>query len=182
MFKYGSIFMFVVLAGCTVVKVKQVDKTTHDMHKVCIEKNNAVKPAGFLPMLEESFAKHGIASEHYQGKPADSCEYTATYVAHWSWDIAVYLTDAEVVIRRGGEEVGRAVYHLRNRGGLDMGKWSSAESKMQPVMDRLLVNFTDKQTDKPDATTVSQDEFDKAKKCQAKNGVWVNKQCVVQVE
>lgn len=180
--KLGLIFGLLTLVACTVVEVKPIDRVAHDIDKICIEQNDAVKPAGFLPMLEGSFASHGIATERYHGKPSDSCEYTATYVAHWNWDIAVYLTDAEVVIRRGGEEVGRAVYHLRNKGGLDMGKWSSAESKMQPVMDKLLANYTGKVVASSKPAQVTQDDFEKAKKCQTKGGVWVNNQCVVQVE
>jgi hypothetical protein len=175
--------VFVAVAGCTVVEVKPVERAVHDIQRVCIEQNVAVRPAGFLPMLEKSFNDHGIQTEVYQGKPSDSCTYTATYVAHWNWDIAVYMTDAEVVIRRGGEEVGRAVYHLRNKGGLDMGKWSSADSKMQPVLDKLLAGFEGTQLTSSDSSRgVTQAQYDKAEKCQSKGGVWVNDQCVVRVE
>lgn len=144
MLKHRSLMLVVVwgaVAGCTVVAVKPVDRRQHDMRLVCIEHNQAVKMSGFLPMLEKSFADHGISTLRYDGKPPEQCEYTADYVAHWNWDLAVYMTDAEVHVRRGGEVVGNAVYHLRNKGGLDMSKWSSANSKMQPVMNELLNQF-----------------------------------------
>jgi len=129
------------LSGCTVVQVKPIDSKAHQVSHVCIEENPAVKMDGFLPMLEKGFQNHGITTERYKGKPADTCEYTVNYGAHWNWDLAVYLTDAEIEARRGGEVVGRAVYHLRNKGGLDMGKWARAESKMNPVIDQLLADF-----------------------------------------
>ena len=130
------------LAGCTVVQIKPLDRKTHDVKLVCIEQNDRVNHDGFLPMLENRFAEHGISTRRYTGKPSDDCEYTAQYDAHWNWDLAVYLTDATIEIRKGGELVSRAVYHLRNKGGLDLGKFGSAEGKMQPVIDQMLAEFT----------------------------------------
>ncbi|HVY21972.1 MAG TPA: Sbal_3080 family lipoprotein [Steroidobacteraceae bacterium] len=183
--KLGLILLGALIGACTVVTVKPVDRTTHDINLACIQVNDAVKPTGFLPLLEKLFNDHGIATERYQGRPPRECEYTVSYVAHWSWDIAVYLTDAEVVVRRDGEEVGRAVYHLRNKGGFDFGKWSSAESKMIPVMDKMLKGFEGKKLLSKSTlvpAAVPESEFEKAKKCQARNGVWVNDQCVIQVD
>ena len=64
MLKHRSLILVVVwgaVAGCTVVEVKPVDRRQHDMRLVCIEHNQAVKMSGFLPMLEKSFADHGIS-------------------------------------------------------------------------------------------------------------------------
>ena len=134
------------LAGCTVVQVKPLEKKTYDVKLVCIEQNDKVNHEGFLPMIESRFAEHGISTKRYTGKPSADCKYTAQYDAHWNWDLAVYLTDATIEIRQSGELVGRAVYHLRNRGGLDLGKFGSAESKMNPILDQLLVEFTSSKT------------------------------------
>jgi hypothetical protein len=131
----------IALQGCTVVQVKPIDPKAHEFNHACIEKNPAVKMSGFLPMIEKRFADHGIATETYLERPPESCEYTVSYVAHWNWDIGYYLTDAEIVARRGGEVVGRGVYHLRNKGGLDLGKYASAESKINPVIDQMLAEF-----------------------------------------
>jgi len=183
--KTAVLLMVTLIGACTVVTVKPVNRTASDMNLVCIEVNEAVKPGGFLPMLEKSFNDHGIETERYEGRPLSDCEYTVSYVAHWHWDIAVYLTDAEVTVRHGGNEIGHAVYHLRANGGLDMGKWASAESKMIPVLNDMLKAFEGKQFSARPASQlvpVAESEFDKAKKCQAKGGVWVNSQCVIQVE
>ena len=130
------------LTGCTVIQVTPVDSRKYEVKKICIEPNEKVTQVEFLTMIEQSFAKHGIASERYTGKPPDSCEFTSSYVAHWNWDIAYYLTDADIAIRRGAEVIGHAVYHLRNKGGLALSKWASARSKMEPVLDQLLAQFS----------------------------------------
>ena len=62
-----------------------------------------------------------------------------SHEAHWNWDVAYYLIEAGIVARRGGEVVGRGVDHLKNKGGL--GKFTSTERKINPVLDRLLADF-----------------------------------------
>ncbi|MGE0188810.1 MAG: Sbal_3080 family lipoprotein [Steroidobacteraceae bacterium] len=129
------------LSGCTVINVKPVEKNTNDVNAICIEENKAVKKDGFLPMIEERLTAHQISSQRYIGTIPQPCVYTLHYVAHWNWDLAVYLTDADIAIRKGGDTIGQATYHLKNKGGLALSKFASAESKMVPLLDQLLEQF-----------------------------------------
>ncbi len=140
------------LAACTVVDVRPVIRAQHDVKHVCIEENDRVLMSGFLPWLRQSFADHGITTEVYTGRPADHCEYTATYVAYWNWDMSMYLHQANVQLRKGGETVGVANFHLRAKGGLALNKWASVESKMGPVMDQMLAEFRSGRQPAPLAT------------------------------
>lgn len=132
-----------VLAGCTSIAVKPVDRDEHRVEHVCIQENPRVIVKGFLESVERGLVRHGLTSERYAGdKPPDHCVYTLNYVARQSWDIAIYLWQAEVEMRKGAEIVGTAEYHLRNKGGLALNKWGSVESKMAPVLDELLASFS----------------------------------------
>jgi len=66
-----------------------------------------------------------------------------TYTANWNWDLALYLTDARLRIYRGTERtpVAEATYHLRNKGGLSLAKFASAETKMNRLIDHLLAGY-----------------------------------------
>lgn len=131
-----------VLSACTSVAVKPVDRERHQVQHVCIQENPRVIVAGFLESVEQGLQRHGLTSERYAGdKPPDHCVYTLSYVARQNWDVAIYLWQAEVELRKGAEIVGTAEYHLRNKGGLALNKWASVESKMAPVMDELLGDF-----------------------------------------
>jgi hypothetical protein len=130
------------VVGCTSVTVKPVSSSEHSIEHVCIQRNDRVIVVGFVKALENGLTRHGITSEVYStDRPPEHCVYTLEYVAHQHWDLATYLWQAEVELRKGAEVVGSAEYHLREQGGLSLTKWSSVETKMAPVMDQLLTNF-----------------------------------------
>jgi hypothetical protein len=132
----------VALAACTSVAVKPVDREQHQVRHVCIQENPRVIVDGFLETVEQGLQRHGLTSERYAGdKPPEHCVYTLSYVARQNWDLAIYLWQAEVELRKGAEIVGTAEYHLRNKGGLALNKWASVESKIAPVLDELLASF-----------------------------------------
>jgi hypothetical protein len=127
------------LVACTAIRVKSVDSSRHSMKLVCIQENPKVIVADFLPVVRGALDRHGISTELYRSdKPPEHCEYTLTYTARQSWDLATYLSFAEIEIRKGAEIVSTGHYHLRNKGGLSLNKWASTESKMNPVMDQML--------------------------------------------
>jgi hypothetical protein len=130
------------LAGCTSVAVKPIDRERHQVQHVCIQENPRVIVDGFLASVERGLQRHGLTSERYSGdKPPEHCVYTLSYVARQNWDVAVYLWQADVELRKGAEVIGTANYHLRGQGGFALNKWASVETKMAPVMDKLLVSF-----------------------------------------
>lgn len=130
-----------VSTGCTAVAVKPVDRSAHNIQSICIEENLAVNKNGFLPMLENSLKEHNITSQRYVNVAPPPCDYTLHYVAHWAWDLAVYMRDAEISVRQGANTIGKGTYHLRGGGGLALSKFASAESKVVPVMDELFEQF-----------------------------------------
>jgi hypothetical protein len=128
------------LASCTAVDVSQVDRA-HNLTHVCIEENPKVIVVDFVSTLEEAFEQHLITTELYRGVKPSHCEFNLTYTALRSWDITPYLSHAELRLYRGAQRVGYADYHLRGKGGLSLMKWASVESKMMPVVEKLLAQY-----------------------------------------
>ncbi|MCE4068864.1 MULTISPECIES: Sbal_3080 family lipoprotein [Pseudomonas] len=122
--------------GCTSVQVEPLAQADA---VVCIEKNPKVMVSDFVPVLQDGFARHGITAQVYDGQPPTDCRYQVTYDARRSWDMAPYLSTAEITVRGPSRElVGHAEYHLRAKGGLSMMKWQGTKAKMDPVIDELL--------------------------------------------
>lgn len=124
------------LSACTSVSVTPLQSKPSS---VCIEENPKVKVRDFVPVLQEGFFRHGIATQLYAQIPRPECPYVLTYTARRTWDMAPYLSSAELAILGPRRQiVAKANYHLRGKGGLSLMKWQGTKSKMDPVIDELL--------------------------------------------
>jgi len=128
-----------VLGGCTVIKVNPVDSSYKISH-ICIEKNEKVIVSDFVTVLEEGIKRHGMTSEIFSSLMPNYCHYKMSYVATRKWDLAPYLTDADINLYKGNEKIGTGNYHLKGGGGLDLSKWAGTKSKIDPVIDKLFAN------------------------------------------
>lgn len=133
------IFGLFSVTGCTAIDVEPVDSTVGLKH-VCIEENSKVKVADFIPVLREGFDRHNITTEVYAGTVPGNCEFTLKYTALRSWDLAPYMTVAELNLDRYGTSVASAKYHLRGKGGFALTKYQGTRKKLTPVIDELLQN------------------------------------------
>ena len=124
------------LSACTSVRVTPLQSAPNTM---CIEENPKVMVSDFVPVLQQGFARHGIKTQPYATIPWNQCPYVVRYTARRSWDMAPYLSSAELTIlgpRR--QTLATAAYHLRGKGGLSLMKWQGTKSKMDPVIEELL--------------------------------------------
>lgn len=135
----ASILLVASLSACTSVSVKPVDASL-DIQNVCIQENQKVILEGFIPMLEEGFARHGIATRVIPDHR--TCEFVLTYTALRSWDVTVYLSHAELHLLHHGQEIASAEYHLKAKGGFSLTKFKRVKSKMDPVIDELLAGYS----------------------------------------
>jgi len=140
-FVLGLLCILVVMSvGCTATYVRWMEPVTN-LQSVCIQKNPEVSVPNFLNVVENGFARHGISTEVYSGKVPDSCEYILTYVAFRTFDVAPFLSHAEISLKRAGKRIAYAEYHLKGKGGFSLVKWKSVKSKMDPVIDELLKEY-----------------------------------------
>lgn len=116
----------------------RVRPVTQQLQSVCIVENPKVTVPDFVAILRDGLSRHDIATSVVSNERASACQVTLTYTALRSWDFATYLSHAELRLWSGGQQIGSADYHLRNKGGFALNKWASTRSKMDPVIDRLV--------------------------------------------
>jgi len=129
-----------VLAACTVTKVTPLDPSLR-VRKVCIEDNPKVIVPDFLDIIRDGFSRHGIATEVYSGEMPEGCDGKLTYTALRSWDLAPFLSYAELRLYRDGAQIAYGEFHLRGKGGYALTKYKSTRAKMDPVIDELLRSY-----------------------------------------
>lgn len=113
----------------------------YEMKHVAIEENDKVIVSDLLDVIRDRFDKHGITTEVIKPYDQEKHEYIMVYVGYRKWDIVSYLRHAEIRIRKNGKLIGEGEYHLFGGGGLDLRKFYSTRTKMDPVIDELLKNY-----------------------------------------
>lgn len=140
--KLFIVAILLTLTSCTSIRVQSLNPDVHKIHHVCIEENPSVIVQGFPNVIQKGFERHGITTELYSGIMPQYCECKLNYSANQTWDMAVYLTHAELSLYMDNERIAYAEYHLNGQGGLALNKWGSVESKMNPVIDELLSGYS----------------------------------------
>ena len=128
------------VSGCSISQnVEQAD-ISQDA-EVCIIEDEAVRK-GFLEEFEKVLHEKGIRYVVTDRAYANqNCEWTVTYIARWSWDLALYMSYAEIKVFKNGVLDGKAVYDS-TRGGANMGKFIDAEPKIRELVDELMQRET----------------------------------------
>jgi Short C-terminal domain len=129
------------VGGCTAVRVQPVS-AEHKISHICINDNARVQVGDFVDVMQEGFQKHGITSQVITGTPPSGCAFTSNYTARRAWDLAMYMTDAQIDILQDGHQIASANYHLKGGGGLALNKWDNTRTKILPVIDKLLGQLT----------------------------------------
>ena len=136
-FTLAAAFIF---TGCTSITVKPASLEAQLKH-VCIERNPKVMVGDFLNVLQEGFERHGISTEVYDGERPVQCDAVMTYTALRNWDMAPYLSEAELNLQKEGKLLASAKYYLKGKGGFSLMKFQGTRKKMDPVIDQLLKDY-----------------------------------------
>ena len=105
--------------------------------QLCVVENPDVRE-GFLREFKSVLNNRNISFKvvNQRNVPAD-CQWTATYVGRWSWDLALYMSYAEIKVYNNGSLYGEAIYDS-TWGGANMGKFIDAEEKIRELLNSLL--------------------------------------------
>lgn len=121
--------------GCAINQtVKPVERLADK--QVCIITNPAVRE-GFMVSFKQALETKG-----YVARPLPSsasivdCQVTSTYTANWRWDLAMYMSYADIKVYNGGKVIGEANYDA-TRGGMNAGKFIEADKKIRELVDQL---------------------------------------------
>lgn len=123
--------------SCQSMDVTKVDKNKYNIKDICIIQNPAVIVEDFVPALQALLEQRGITSKLIP-KEDSSCNYRLAYTANQSWDVAVYLKFASMILYKGADVVGRATYNS----GEGFGKFRSVYDTLKIVTDELLADFS----------------------------------------
>jgi hypothetical protein len=123
------------LTGCSIkTSVKPVGNVK--VSDLCIKTNPRVLMEGFLPELEMQIRNHGIKPRMFDSVMPSDCARHLEYTANWQWDLAMYLTYAELRVYEQANLIGEAIYDAR-WGGFRLDKFGTTGSKLQPLVDEL---------------------------------------------
>lgn len=130
-----AIAIAIATTGCAIQQTVQ-PVAMADNKQVCIVENPAVKN-GFLDAYKRTLSTKGyIVRQLAQGASLVECPVTSTYTANWHWDLAMYMTYADITVYNKGAPAGKAVYDSR-RAGLNTGKFINADKKITELVDQL---------------------------------------------
>jgi len=133
------LIMGYIMSGCTSrsLKIEPLDTKIHQIDVICIEENKKVFDKTFLPAIISAFKHHHIKSKVYSEVPI-SCFYKLKYTAKSNWDMAMYLQSASIELYNQENTVIASVLY-RSPDALNLSKFKSTESKVYPVIDKLLL-------------------------------------------
>jgi hypothetical protein len=137
-------FVFFNLSACTTIKVHPVDASTNPVGLVKIIDNPNSGAEDLQIVIERAFQRHGFGTQivkpdYIYSNNLSANDYTISYSSSRKWDLAFYLGHAEIYMKRGIKMVGDASYN--QAGGFNFAKWGSTESKMGPILDRMLEEY-----------------------------------------
>lgn len=125
----------VFLASCAINQNVEPADISNDA-VVCIVENPDVRE-GFLAELKKVLDEKHINYRVVDKQESLNCEWTATYLGRWNWDLALYMSYAEIKIYKNGQLDGEAIYDA-SRGGANLGKFIDAETKIRELVDSLI--------------------------------------------
>ncbi|UQG55095.1 MULTISPECIES: Sbal_3080 family lipoprotein [unclassified Marinobacter] len=137
MIKKASVMTSIMmLSACSITQVIEPAEIVKGS-ELCIIENTDVRE-GFLKeyqsVLSSKSISHRLVSEN---SVPDSCEWTSTYVARWTWDLALYMSYAEIKVFYKGNLDGEAKYDS-TKGGANMSKFIDAEPKIRELVNQLM--------------------------------------------
>jgi hypothetical protein len=126
--------LVLLLSGCSITQ--SIDPIKAQISQVCVLDNPKVFMKEFQPEMQKQIEEKGYPTKVYTGaRPAD-CSHHLEYTANWQWDMAMYLTYAEMRVYDRVGLAGKAVYDAR-RGGGRLDKFGRTAEKIKPLVDEL---------------------------------------------
>ncbi|MFW5498974.1 MULTISPECIES: Sbal_3080 family lipoprotein [unclassified Maridesulfovibrio] len=127
--------VLIAVSGCG--KFDVINRSTPDLlqaEKVCIV-NHPDTREGFEAALKQWLTKENINNQVIPASSrSDACEWVLRYYGYWSWDMALFLSDAEIRAYHDGNEAGEVKLRV---GQWDSHKFESGEKRIGKMMDML---------------------------------------------
>ncbi len=124
-----------VATGCSITQsIEPLDAV--DVSLVCVLDNPEIHMAGFQPEMRELIEQRGIRTDVYSGSRPARCSHYLEHTANWKWDLAMYLSYADLRVYDAQGLAGQATYDARSGSGR-MDKFGPTREKLAPLVDEL---------------------------------------------
>ena len=132
-----AVLMLMLLSGCSIKQqVDPADLTATLAPDICLIPGKGVRE-GFTTAYGDALRDKGFSVHTlHMGASPSRCPLSSTYTGNWSWDLAMYMSYADIRVYERGRQVGKAIYDSRS-GGSRPDKFISAESKIIELTDQL---------------------------------------------
>ncbi len=126
----------ILLQGCS-IKQNITPVTEMKSKQVCVIENPAVNREGFLEAYRTSLTQKGYGFKLLAADASTTaCPVVSTYTANWQWDLALYMSYAEIKVYSNGKQAGEAVYDSRAGSG-NMSKFIKGKEKVNELVNKL---------------------------------------------
>ncbi|WP_432737357.1 Sbal_3080 family lipoprotein [Maridesulfovibrio sp. FT414] len=138
MLNYPIFLMFLVIlatSGCG--KFDVINRPAPELlqaETVCIIDDPETRE-GFKKAMQNWLNKENIKNQIVPASSkVDSCAWTMRYYGRWSWDLALFLSDAEITAYKNGIEAGEVNLRV---GQWDSHKFEDGDNRIYKMMDML---------------------------------------------
>lgn len=109
----------VLASGCTINQTVTPVQLSQDLApEICMIPAKGLRE-GFNTTYVRLLTEKGFHTRQIPpGSSPSSCPLTTTYIGTWSWDVAIYMSYADIRVYQFGQQVGQAEY------GFALGRWT----------------------------------------------------------
>jgi hypothetical protein len=133
-----TLFVFCVLAaGCSITR--EVHPVPYKINALCLERNNDTFMDDYHGTLESTLMTLGIKTRSIWPNEEKECDTLMKYHAEWTWDLAMYLSEASFSVYKGQDLVGYAKYEP-GRFSFNPGKFGGTDNKAKDILRELFKN------------------------------------------
>ncbi len=130
-----GIVSLAVLSGCAGPQYTGSAISKQDFTEIVIV-NDAKTRKGFRDTMESWLNEHDYKFEVVaEDSEHDSTQLTLEFLGRWSWDLAMYISEAYIEAFNEGQQVGKVEYRAPNT--LNTNKFGNAEERIGYMMDIL---------------------------------------------
>lgn len=128
------------LTGCSITQtVNPVPSSNVHSPEICMIPAAGLRE-GFNTTYTAQLRSKGFQTRELPpGSPPANCALSTTYIGTWSWDLALYMSFADIQVFENGRRIGQALYDSTS-GGARMGKFIDAQSKIIEMTNQLFPN------------------------------------------
>ena len=128
---------FGVFSGCTITK--NVQSVPYKLRSICLERNDDTFMSEYHGVLERNLSSLGMQTRSIWPNEEKDCETFMKYHAEWTWDLAMYLSDATFSVYKGQDQIGYAEYDS-GRFSFRPDKFGKTENIIRPMLRELFKN------------------------------------------